>query len=67
MGNLWRFWAGSVSGVVIADNDTEAMEKVEHYMTGHFSDGDCQGLTVWPCIKDDDYDSRFPDVLAVSY
>lgn len=67
MEKLWRFWAGSVSGVVVADSHEDAMEKVERYMKGHFSDAECQGLTVWPCTKDDDYDENFPDVLAVDY
>lgn len=67
---LWRFFNGFVSGVVEADSEENAKEKANAYLKGHFTDtGDFKDeeLLVWPCKDDDDYDEKFPGVLAVSY
>lgn len=68
MDNLWRFYDGAVSGVVVAESEPEAAALARAYLDGHFTDrerGD--ELIVWPCTQDDDFDQDFPSVLAVSY
>ena len=68
MDNLWRFYNGAVSGVVVAETAAEALALADAYLKGHFTDAETdEGLQVWPCMADDDYDEDFPSVLAVSY
>ena len=65
---LWRFYNGAVSGVVVADSRENALEKVTAYLKGNFADAETdEELQVWPCMEDDDYNEKFPGVLAVSY
>ncbi len=49
MDNLWRFYDGVVSGIVVAESALEALALARAYLEGHFADRD-QGdeLQVWP-------------------
>lgn len=68
MSNLWRFYDGTFSGVVVAWTEKEALEKAKLYLKIHF-DGyeESSGMKVWPCKSDDDFDEAAPWDLAVSY
>ena len=35
---LWRFYTGAVSGIVIASNEEEALERTKHYLSIQFDD-----------------------------
>lgn len=68
MKDLWRFYDGQVSGVVIALTEEEAKERAGTYLRTHFTDVDLGGeLKVWPFVMYDDYDMDAPWALAVSY
>lgn len=64
MKDLWRFYDGQVSGVVIALTEEEAKERAGTYLRTHFTDVDLGGeLKVWPFVMDDDYDMDAPWAL----
>ena len=55
MSNLWRFYDGTFSGVVVAWTEKEALARANLYLKIHF-DG-----------YEDDFDEAVPWALAVSY
>ena len=73
MQNIWRYFdrAGQTGGIVEAETQEEAEAKALAYIKGHYShdpvflDDPEPEVIVWPCLNDDDYDERFPGVLAV--
>ena len=72
----------TISGVVLAETWDDAVEKTKEYLEHQFDDinGEMNFITlkdtkesnsvtvwVWKADDDDDYNSTFPDCIAVSY
>lgn len=67
---LWRFYTGAVSGIVIASNEDEALERTKHYLSIQFDDiskQNCNELVVWKVSNDDDFRNDYPFAVAVAY
>jgi len=72
MENIWRFYNGAVSGVVIAENEEEAKERANHYLSLQFDDipeavSDPSSMQVWKVVNDDDFVPDYPYAVAVAY
>ena len=70
MKNVWRFYDGRCSGIVIADDLTQAKERTIAYLNGYFSEDEPVEETqvqVWRAEADDDFVEEFPHALAVCY
>ena len=69
MKNIWRFYNGKVSGIVVANTEEEAIEISNYYLKIQFDDismGD-EVMSVWHITKDDDFRSDYPVACAVAY
>lgn len=62
MKDLWRFYDGQVSGVVIALTEEEAKERAGTYLRTHFTDVDLRLMRVLLAVEAN-YD-RFFDALT---
>lgn len=68
MENIWRFYNGAVSGIVVAESEEEAVELATRYLQIRFDDIDKDmNITVWKVDEDDDFRDDFPFAVAVSY
>lgn len=69
MENIWRFYNGTVSGIVAAESEDEAVELATRYLQIQFDDISKNDLsvTVWKVTEDDDFRDDFPFAVAVSY
>ena len=72
MENLWRFYNGAISGVVIAESEEEAKERVNYYLSIQFDDiskavDHAKDMVVWKVSTDDDFRDDYPYVVAVAY
>jgi len=72
MENLWRFYNGAISGVVIAESEEEAKERANYYLSIRFDDipktvDNAKDMVVWKVSIDDDYRDDYPYAVAVAY
>lgn len=72
MEKIWRFFDNThcISGIVVAESKIEAMDRTVKYLIGHFSDithEESLDVCVWEIEYDDDYNKKFPYVVATSY
>lgn len=69
MKNIWRFYNGKVSGIVIAETEQKAIECANYYLKIQFDDigKDDEVVSVWRITKDDDFRSDYPFACAVAY
>ena len=70
MKNIWRFYDGQVSGIVIASDCVQARDRAIEYLNGYFAEDDPvseEDVEVWRAEMDDDFNESFPYALSVSY
>jgi len=69
MKNVWRFFNGEVSGIVLAESEAEAIERANYYLSIQFDDigEDAPTTLVWAAENDDDFRTDCPYALATNY